>query len=81
MKPQFKIIKATHLTPLDRKLINTSIANNLQDVSTQQKRFNIICQDAEGIIKAYLYSFEVGIGINSRKEWRKREIQFKILNS
>lgn len=81
MKAQFKTIKTHHLTALDRKLINTSIANNLQDVSTKQKRFNVICQDAEGIVKAHLYSFEVGIGIDSQKEWKKREIQFKILNS
>lgn len=80
MIPQFKTIKAHHLTTLDIKLINTSIANNLQDVSTPKKRLYNICQDAEGIVKAYLYNFEVGTGIDSKKEWRKREIQFKILN-
>lgn len=80
MRPQFKTIKAHHLTALDRKLITTSIANNLQDVSTPNKRLYNICQDAEGIVKSYLYSFEVGIGIDSKKEWIKREVQFKPLN-
>lgn len=80
MKPQFKVIKALHLTALDKKLINTSIANDLKDVSTKEKRLNIICTDAEGIVKADLYSFALGIGIDSKKEWRKIEIQFQLSN-
>ena len=55
---KYKIIKSKHLTALEKKLILTSIDNNLQDVQTKRKRLNIICEDAEGNIKANLYSHE-----------------------
>ena len=71
-----KILKATHLTAHDRKLIKASLDNNLQDVSTPKKRLNIICQNAEGTVKANLWTFAVGIGIGSKSQWRKKEIQF-----
>ena len=37
----FKIVKSHHLTALEKKLISTSIDNNLQDVQTKRKRLNI----------------------------------------
>ena len=51
---KYKIIKSKHLTALEKKLILTSIDNNLQDVQTKRKRLNIICEDAEGNIKALI---------------------------
>ena len=74
----YKIIKSKHLTSLEKKLISVSIENNLQDVQTRQKRLNIICQDAEGNVKANLYSYEVGIGIGAKKYWKQSEIIFKL---
>lgn len=71
-----KIIKAHHLTALEKKMIRTSLENNLQDITTKNKRLNIICSDPNGNIKANLYSFEVGIGIGAKKRWVNREIEF-----
>lgn len=34
---KYKIVKSHHLTALEKKLISTSIDNNLQDVQTKQK--------------------------------------------
>lgn len=68
----------THLTALDKKLIKTSIENNLQDVQTKRKRLNIICKDNEGNVKAHLYSFEKGIGIDAKSRWKQTEITFKV---
>ncbi len=73
-----KIIKALHLTSLDKKLINSSIANGLKDVFTKQKKLHIICEDGEGNIKANLLSFAPGIGIGAKSYWQKQEIIFKI---
>ena len=73
---KYKIVKSHHLTALEKKLISTSIENNLQDVQTKQKRLNVICEDAEGNIKANLYSYEIGIG--AKKYWKQSEIIFKI---
>ena len=75
---KYKIIKSKHLTALEKKLILTSIDNNLQDVQTKRKRLNIICEDAEGNIKSNLYSHEEGIGIGAKKYWKQTEIIFKI---
>ena len=75
---KYKIVKSHHLTALEKKLITTSIDNNLQDVQTKQKRLNVICEDAEGNIKANLYSYEIGIGIGAKKYWKQSEIIFKI---
>ena len=75
---KYKIVKSHHLTALEKKLISTSINNNLQDVQTKQKRLSIICEDAEGNIKANLYSYEEGIGIGAKKHWKQSEIIFKI---
>ena len=75
---KYKIVKSHHLTALEKKLISTSINNNLQDVETKQKRLSIICEDAEGNIKANLYSYEEGIGIGAKKSWKQSEIIFKI---
>ncbi len=75
---KYKIIKSKHLTALEKKLISTSIENNLQDVQTKQKRLNIICKDNEGNIKANLYSYDIGIGIGAKKYWKQSEIIFKI---
>jgi len=72
-----KIIKSLHLTALDKKLIKSSIENNLQDVFTKKKRLNIICQDAAGNVKADLLSFAPGIGIGSKSYWQKQEVIFK----
>lgn len=72
-----QIIKATHLTTLDKKLIKSSIENNLQDVFTKKKRLNIISQDAAGNVKANLLSFAPGIGIGSKSYWQKQEVIFK----
>ena len=74
----YKIIKSKHLTALEKKLISTSINNNLQDVQTKQKRLTVICEDAEGNIKANLYSHEEGIGIGAKKYWKHSEIIFKL---
>ena len=74
----YKIIKSKHLTALEKKLISTSINNNLQDVQTKQKRLTVICEDAEGNIKANLYSHEEGIGIGAKKYWKQTEIIFKL---
>lgn len=71
-----KIHKANHLTAHDRRLIRTSLNNNLQDVSTPKKRLNIICQNAEGTVKANLWTYAVGIGIGAKSEWTKQEIEF-----
>ena len=67
-----------HITPLERKLIKLSFENNMQDVSTKNKRLIFICEDNEKNYKFHLYSFEHGIGIGAKKEWIKREIIFKI---
>ena len=75
---KYKIIKSKYLTALEKKLISTSIENNLQDVSTKNKRLIFICEDNEKNYKFHLYSFEHGIGIGAKKEWIKREIIFKI---
>ena len=75
---KYKIVKSHHLTALEKKLISTSVENDLQDVQTKQKRLNIICEDAEGNIKANLYSYEIGIGIGAKKSWKRSEIIFKI---
>ena len=75
---KYKIVKSHHLTALEKKLISTSIENNLQDVQTKQKRLNVICEDAEGNIKANLYSYEIGIGIGAKKYWKQSEIIFKL---
>ena len=75
---KYKIVKSHHLTALEKKLISTSVNNNLQDVQTKQKRLSIICEDAEGNIKANLYSYEEGIGIGAKKHWKQSEIIFKI---
>lgn len=72
-----RVIKAVHLTAHDRKLINTSIANNLQDVSSPKKRLNIICTDEQGNVKANLWSYEVGIGWGAKSRWVMSEIIFK----
>jgi len=72
-----QIIKAIHLTALDKKLIKSSIENNLQDVFTKKKRLNVICQDATGNVKANLLSFAPGIGIGSKSYWQKQEVIFK----
>ena len=71
---KYKIVKSHHLTALEKKLISKSINNNLQDVQTKQKRLNIICEDAEGNIKANLYSYEEGIGIGAKKHWKQSAI-------
>ena len=75
---KYKIVKSHHLTALEKKLISTSINNNLQDVQTKQKRLNIITEDNEGNIKAHLCSYEEGIGIGAKKYWKQSEIIFKI---
>ena len=75
---KYKIVKSHHLTALEKKLISTSINNNLQDVQTKQKKLNIICSDHDGNIKANLYSYEEGIGIGAKKYWKQSEIIFKI---
>ena len=75
---KYKIVKSKHLTALEKKLISTSINNNLQDVQTKQKRLTVICEDAEGNIKANLYSHEEGIGIGAKKYWKQSEIIFKL---
>ena len=75
---KYKIVKSHHLTALEKKLISTSIENDLQDVQTKRKKLNIICEDAEGNIKANLYSYEEGIGIGAKKYWKQSEIIFKI---
>mgnify|MGYP003610368800 CR=1 FL=1 len=75
---KYKIIKSKHLTALEKKLISVSIENNLQDVQTKQKRLNVICEDAEGNIKANLYSYEVGIEKKKKKYWKQSEIIFKL---
>ena len=75
---KYKIVKSHHLTALEKKLISVSIDNNLQDVHTKQKKLSIISKDAEGNIKANLYSYEVGIGIGAKKYWKQTEIIFKI---
>ncbi len=72
-----QIIKAIHLTALDKKLIKSSIENNLQDVFTKKKRLNIICKDGAGNVKANLLSFAPGIGIGSKSYWQKQEVIFK----
>ena len=77
---KYKIVKSHHLTALEKKLISTSIENDLQDVQTKQKRLAIICKDNEGNIKANLYSYEIGIGIGAKKYWKQTEIIFKINN-
>ena len=74
----YKIVKSHHLTALEKKLISTSIENNLQDVQTKHKTLNIISEDVEGNIKANLYSYEEGIGIGAKKYWKQSEIIFKI---
>jgi len=51
--------------------------NGLKDVHTKKKRLNIICSDAEGIVKANLFSFAPGIGIDAKSYWQKQEIIFK----
>lgn len=71
-----KVITAIHLTAHDKKLINFSLVNNLQDVYTSKKRLKIISKSDDGIVKANLWSYEVGIGIGAKMEWRKKEIQF-----
>ena len=71
---KYKIVKSHHLTALEKKLISTSIENNLQDVQTKQKRLVIICEDNEGNVKANLYSYEIGIG--AKKSWKQSEIIF-----
>ena len=75
---KYKIVKSHHLTALEKKLISTSIENDLQDVQTKQKRLVIICKDNEGNIKANLYSYEEGIGIGAKKYWKQTEIIFKL---
>jgi hypothetical protein len=72
-----KILKPNYLTVLDKKLIKTSAQNNFVDVSTKKKRLNIICSDDNGVYKANLYSFAVGIGIGAKSYWQKQEIIFK----
>ena len=72
-----KVIKCIHLTAIDKKLIKASIENGLKDVQTKKKRLNIICSDAEGIVKANLFSFAPGIGIGAKSYWQKQEIIFK----
>ncbi|MDR6548485.1 hypothetical protein J2810_004575 [Chryseobacterium rhizosphaerae] len=77
-KGNFKQTKGGHLTALDRKLINTSIANNMQDVSTKQKQLNIITTDGHGNYKAVINSYEAGIGIGSKKSWCRKQIEFSV---
>jgi len=72
-----KIIKALHLTQLDKKLIKLSIENGLKDAHTKRKRLHIICSDSEGNVKANLFSFAVGIGLGAKSYWQKEEIIFK----
>lgn len=73
----FKQISGNHLTTTDKQLIRSSIDNDLQDVQTKNKKLHIISTDDSGNVKAKLYSFEVGIGIGSKKQWCGREIVFK----
>ena len=73
-----KLSLAELIEEAEKKLISTSIDNNLQDVQTKQKKLSIICEDSEGNIKANLYSYEVGIGIGAKKYWKQTEIIFKI---
>ena len=63
-----------HITPLERKLIKLSFENEMQDVSTKNKRLNFICEDSDKNYKFNLYSFEHGIGIGAKKRWIKKEL-------
>lgn len=63
-----------HITALERKLIKLSFDNEMQDVSTKNKRLNFICEDSDKNYKFHLYSFESGIGIGAKKRWVKKEL-------
>lgn len=70
-----KIIKSTHLTPLDRKLVKASIEAGIVDVFSKQKRLQIITTGSDGVIKACIYTYESGIG--SPRKWQMKQIEFK----
>ena len=63
-----------HITALERKLIKLSFENEMQDVSTKNKRLNFICEDSDKNYKFNLYSLEHGIGIGAKKRWVKKEL-------
>lgn len=77
MATKFTQTTGVHLTSVDRMLIKASIENGNQPVGTKQKKLQIVEVNGNEV-KAVLHSFEVGIGIGSKKSWVGRKVEYTI---